>query len=382
MNALRILHVTGGLNLGGTETWLLNVCRHIDRQRFKFDFLVHSDTEGAYDDEVRHFGCRIINCGSHYRLISYIRRFRQILATYGPYDIVHSHVHDFSGVAMWTAHTSAVRTRIVHSHSDTSIARRRASLVRRSYLRLMRSLNYRYATHGLAASTVAGSALFGSQWQRDSRWRILRCGIDLDRFRTPEPAARVRADLCIPANAYVIGHVGRFVPVKNHRFVLDIAAAVMKREQSAWLLLIGEGPLMADVKVRVAELGIQERVVFAGRSKDVSAMMSAMDVLVLPSFYEGLPLTLLESQAAGLPAIVSHVVSPDGDVAKELIIRCSLSESSDSWAESCLRARGIDEQRRRSGLSLVEASEFNIRSSVACLEDIYLCAHAVRPAES
>jgi glycosyltransferase involved in cell wall biosynthesis len=380
MRTLRILQVTGGMNQGGTETWLLNVYRHIDRQRFQFDFLVHSDRKGAYDDEVQRLGARIINCGSPYRLISYVRRFRQILKTCGPYDIVHSHVHDFSGVAIWTAHAAAVDTRIVHSHSDTSAARRQASLARRGYLQLMRSLNYRYATHGLAASMVAGSALFGDQWHRDSRWRILRCGIDLDRFRTPEPRAPVRSRLRIPADAYVIGHVGRFVPVKNHRFVLDIAAAVMKRDRSAWLLLVGEGPLMADVSLRAAELGIQDRVIFAGTSKDVPAMMGAMDVLVLPSFYEGLPLTLLESQAAGLPAIVSHVVSSDGDIAKELVTRHRLSEGPETWAEACVRARAIDEQRRRSALPLVEASEFNIRSSVACLEDVYLRAHGARHA--
>src|SRR4051812_21229947 len=116
MQALRILHVTGGMDQGGTETWLVNVCRHIDRQRFQFDFVVHSDRKGAYDDEVQGLGARIINCGSPYRIISYIRRLRQILTMYGPYDIVHSHVHDFSGVAVWTAHSAAVRTRIVHSH--------------------------------------------------------------------------------------------------------------------------------------------------------------------------------------------------------------------------------------------------------------------------
>jgi len=195
---IRVLHVVGGMNRGGTETWLMHILRNTDREKFHMDFLVHTSERCAYDDEIRALGSKVIFCANPSRPLQYIRNLKRILKEHGPYDVVHSHLHHFSGLVLYAAHMAGISIRIAHSHNDTLIIDKRSKFARKIYLTLMKHLIRRHATCGLAASRPAAVALYGANWETDPRWRVLYCGIDLAPFRESICRAQVRTELGIP----------------------------------------------------------------------------------------------------------------------------------------------------------------------------------------
>src|SRR6266852_1767137 len=175
---MRILHVVGKMDRGGAETWLVQVLRHIDRSKYQFDFLTHTEEPGAYDDEVRALGSRIIPCLSPSNPIKYARNFLRVLKEYGPYDCVHSHNHHFSGYVMELSAVGRVPLRIAHSH--TAHQERNVSLMRKTYLRSMEALVRGFSTNGIAVSGEAGDSLFPSNWKSHGKWQVQPIGIDVD----------------------------------------------------------------------------------------------------------------------------------------------------------------------------------------------------------
>jgi glycosyltransferase involved in cell wall biosynthesis len=370
---IRVLHVLGALNRGGIETWLLHVLRHADRGAFCMDFVVHTDKRGAYDDEARALGSRIHPCLHPRRPRQYARALKGILRDQGPYDIVHSHVHHYSGHVLRLARQAGVPVRIAHSHNDTSPVQARAGVLRRIYLASMERWIARHATLGLAASGKAAASLFGPSWHTDPRWKLLFYGIDLGQFRNGVTAAAVRAELNIPQNAFVVGHVGRFEHQKNHPFLVEIFAELARRHPQAVLLLVGEGALRPAIEKKVVDEGLTDRVIFAGLRSDVPRLMiGAMDVFLLPSWHEGLPMVLVETQAAGLPSVISDVIADETTLVEPLMRRVSLLQPPSAWAEEILAlANGAPVIPRPEARSIVEQSSLSIQASVGNLERVY-----------
>jgi glycosyltransferase involved in cell wall biosynthesis len=369
---MRVLHIVGGMDRGGVETWLMHVLRHIDRERLQMDFMVHTAKPCAYDDDVRALGGRILPCLGHTRPWSYAKNFRRILATYGPYDIVHSHVHHYSGYTLRLAQKAGISVRIAHSHVDASARDVAPSPLRWTYLTAATRWIRRFATIGLAASEKAATALFGPAWQRGSLCRLLYYGIDLEPFQA-EPDQSVRGSLQLPSDAFVIGHVGRFSEQKNHGFLLEIVRRVADSDPRTRLLLIGDGPLRPVIERRAAELGLTERIVFAGLRTDVPrVLLGAMDVFVMPSLYEGLPLACLEAQAAALPCVIADSITAETDVVPQLVTRLGLSQPASIWAGAVLakrnQARPIIQDE---ALAVIKASPFDIQRSAAELARLY-----------
>jgi glycosyltransferase involved in cell wall biosynthesis len=371
--SIRILHVVGGMNRAGTETWLMHILRNIDRDRFQIDFLVHTDQPCSYDDEVRSLGSQIIPCLSSSKPWLYARNFKRILDEKGPYDIVHSNVHHFSGYVLWLAKQAGVPIRIAHTHNDTSEVDANVSFLRRLYLNLMKGAISRYATLGLAASRLAAASLFGQNWSEDPRWRVLYFGVDLTPFKTPVDGQVLRREIGIPNDAFVVGHVGRFIEQKNHLFLLEIAAAVVQQKPLTRFLLVGDGSRRPVIEEKIQQLGLTPYVILAGLRSDVPQLMqSVMDVFLLPSFHEGLPVVGIEAQAAGLPFILSDVITEELDRVKPLIKRLSLSQSASEWAKCVLESPSLKSLSPQSeSLTSMENSPFNIAYSVQDLSKIY-----------
>lgn len=370
---IRILHIVGGMNRGGVETWLMHVLRHTDREQFQMDFLVHTTQPCSYDDEIRVLGSRIIPCMHPSKPWRYAQRFGQILHEHGPYNVVHSHVHHYSGYTLRLAEQAGVPVRIVHSHNDTSMVQSKARLLRRGYLTFMQHWISRYATVELAASCRAAQALYGPNWQPDSHRHILHCGIDLDAFQVPVKRELICAELGLPCDALIMGHVGRFDEQKNHSFLIEIAAEVIRWEPRAYLLLVGDGPLRSHIKQQVVEAGIDERVIFAGLRSDVPRLMrGAMDVFVFPSFYEGLPVVGIEAQAAGIPLLLSDTITEELTCVESLVKRMSLAQPVSAWAEVARAMMQVPVSLDNS-FSLMTESTFNIVNSSKALEKIYVC---------
>jgi len=367
---IRILHAVGGMNRGGIETWLMHILQHIDRDRFKMDFLVHTNDPCDYDEQVRALGSRIIPCPEAHKPWIYSSKLTRILREYGPYDIVHSHVHHFSGYILRLAKQAGVPTRISHSHNDTAANQAKAGFKRRLYLKLMRSWINRYANAGLACSNKAAASFFGTDWAEDNRWQALYYGIDLNPFQSANNA-ETRQKLGIPEDAFVIGHVGRFVEQKNHQFLVEIVAEVAKREPKICLLLIGDGELRSQVEEQVTFFGLRDKTIFAGIRSDVPQLMQTMNTFLLPSLFEGLGLVLIEAQAAGTACLFSDVIPQEVDLVPPLMRRLSLSQSAAEWAEALLAQQAKITLTRQDALTQIQASIFNIESAVTRLEDIY-----------
>lgn len=370
---IRILQVVGGgMGQAGTETWLMQVLRQIKRERFHLDFLVHTNEPCAYDEEIRALGSTIIPASNYHRLLSYAASFRRILREHGPYNIVHSHTHHFSGFILRLASREGVPVRIAHSHSDRTIVESGAGWLRRSYLALTKRWVQKYATAGLAVSHQAATDLFGPDWTADSRWRVFHCGIDLTPFEANGPDRQaVRKELGLPPDALVIGHVGRFIPSKNHKVFLKISAEVAKHEPNLWLLFIGDGPMRGSIQKQAQEMGLGDRCLFLGERTDVPQLMrGAIDVFLFPSQYEGLGLALVEAQAAGLPCLCSDVIPTEAYLVKEQVHRLSLTQPPSVWAEAVLAASSNSFEQHKA-LAIVKQSPFNLKSGIVELEALY-----------
>jgi glycosyltransferase involved in cell wall biosynthesis len=238
----------------------------------------------------------------------------------------------------------------------------------------MKKMIGRYASHGICVSRKAAEALFGDAWESDGRWRLLFCGIDLSPFGENVGGERVRRELGIPEKAYVIGHVGNFREQKNHVYLMDIAASLVESGADCyWFLLIGDGPLRPRIKRRAEELGLADKVIFAGARSDVpKLMLGAMDLFLFPSLYEGLGVALLEAQAAGLPCVISDVIAEEIDVIKENMHRLSLGEPPAVWADAIQairKSRKVCSQKEC--VEMMKNSRFNIATCVSQIEELY-----------
>ena len=368
---IRILHVVGGMNVGGVETWLMQVLRNIDRDRYRMDFLVHTDRPCVYDEEIRTFGSAIIPCLRPSNPALYAYNFLRILKQHGPYDVVHSHVHHFSGLVVWLARLAGVPNRVVHSHNDTSSLRASKKFLRERYLRGTEYLINECSTAGLACSRQAAEDLYGGGWEEDGRWRLLYCGIDLRPFQQPVDRLQIRKEFGLSEKEFVIGHVGRFDQQKNHNFLIDIFSEIAIQESRARLLLVGDGPLRKDMKKKVSQLGLEAKVFFAGLRSDVPRLMKGtMDAFVFPSLFEGLGLVLIEAQAAGLPCLITDSLPVEVDIVSNAIKRMDLASPPDQWATAILDLRK-NRLCKQEAIASLEKSKFNLTESICDLRNIY-----------
>jgi glycosyltransferase involved in cell wall biosynthesis len=369
----RVLHVLHRAARGGIETAMMEVFRRIDRARYAFDFVVRTAEPGDYDDEIRALGGRIFPCPGHREPFGFARRLRRVLVRHGPYDAVHSHVEHYTGLVLAVAAAAGVPVRIAHSHNDRS--GEPASAVRRGYRRLMQAAIARCASHGFAPGAGAARFLFGERWRNDRRWRAHPYGIDLAPFRRRVERARLRAEFGIPADAPVVGHVGRFDPQKNHALLLRILERWFALAPSSLALLVGDGAGREQVMAAAARAGIAPRIVFAGVRADVpDLMLAAMDVFLFPSKHEGLGLVAIEAQAAGLPCVLSHAVPPEAAALPDRVRRVALDAPLDEWV-AALRA-ALAQGRDPQAAARLERSVYAVDASVAA----YVAAYDGAPA--
>jgi glycosyltransferase involved in cell wall biosynthesis len=370
---VRILHVVGRMDRAGLETWIMRMLRLIDRERFQIDLLVHSSEPGAYDADVQALGCRIFACPFIAQPWTYAADFKRVLAEKGPYDVVHSHVHFFSGYVLRLAKEAKVPCRIAHSHNDHNALERQTRWQRQIYLAAMKRWIRQFATHGLATSQIAALDMFGPEWKRNPRIQVLFSGLDLSLFEAEISRTDVRQAWSIPPEALVIGHVGRFEAQKNHIFLVQVAATVMQQQPNLYLMLVGQGSLRLAIEQQVQALGIGDRVIFSGPQTDISSLLlGVFDMFLFPSIHEGLGVALLEAQAAGLPCLISDTIPPEAEIIPRLVKRLSLEQSESKWAETLLtHAQSTPRQSVTQTLPLIRQTPFDMKASVLSLAELY-----------
>ncbi len=332
---IRVLHVVTDMNRGGLETLLMNYYRHINRAEIQFDFLVHRYNRTAYDDEIESLGGKI------YRLprlnpfsIIYKRSLAEFFKTHPEYQIVHAHLDCMSSVVLKAAKECGVGVRIAHSHSSSQDKNLKYPLKL-----FFRHFIPKYATHLLACGELAGKWMFGN-----ASFTILNNAIDSAKYTaSPEKRKEMRNSLGIKENEFVLGHVGRFSPVKNHDFIIDILAALQK-EIKAKLILIGSGELKKTIVNKVKRSGLTDKVIFTGLRDDVPDLLQAMDAFVFPSIYEGFGIAVIEAQASGLLCFISDGVPVECNVTG-LVHQMDLRAGASAWAEAIISTMHDDIRR-------------------------------------
>lgn len=360
MEPIRVLQVVTHMDRGGLETMLMNYYRHIDRAKVSFDFLVHRQERAAFDDEIEALGGTIYRLP---RLIPWSKSYHAALDRFfdehPEYKIVHVHQDCLSSVILRAAQAHGVPVRLAHSHS----ADQDKNLKYPIKLWYRRSIP-RYATGLFACGKDAGDWMFcGAPYQ------VINNAIDMAAYiHDSAKRTSIRRQLGI-SDELVIGHVGRFNQPKNHPFLLAIFAALLKKEPDAVLLLVGGGEDMPAIQAKAEALGIAERVRFLGVRSDVADLMQAMDVFVFPSLYEGLPVTMVEAQVAGLPCLISDKVPPECILTDGLVDILPLSKAPEAWAEAIRRKRGTPRTDR---CAEIAAHGFDITTEAVKLQEFYL----------
>jgi glycosyltransferase involved in cell wall biosynthesis len=377
--SLRILQVIHRAGRGGIESAILQVLRRIDRARYRFDFVVRSAEPGDHDGEIKGLGARIFICPHHRNPLGFARALRRVLVDHGPYDAVHSHLEHYTGIVLAVAAAAGASVRIAHIHNDRSADVESAGALRLAYRGLMAAAVARYATHGFAPSAAAARFLFGARWRADPRWRVLPYGIDFAPYQGPVDRRAARAALGIADDALVIGHVGRFHPQKNHELAIQILAALCAREPRARAVLIGDGPLRAEIARAAERAGIGGRLRFLGARADVPVLLrTVIDVFLFPSRYEGLGLALVEAQAAGLPCVISDVIPPEADALAERVQRLPLGAPIDAWVAAIRSAAAAG--RLEDAVRQLERTHFALQASIAACTAAYHGGGAAAPA--
>ena len=358
---LRILHVVTHMNRGGLETMLMNYYRQIDRNKIQFDFLVHRYYRADYDDEIESLG------GIIYRLpvlnpldSKYKSALSSFFDEHPEYQIIHVHQDCMSSVILKEAEKHHVKVRIAHSHNSNQDKNWKYPIK----LYYKNSIS-RYATDLFACNEGAGEWMFNG-----APFTIVKNAVNTEKYRLDIlTRKKVREELGVQDNQLVIGHVGRFNEVKNHRFLVEVFKEVLK-QKDAILLLVGKGDLEEEIKKTVEASGIKDRVIFAGLRNDVDSLLQAMDVFVFPSLYEGLPMSLVEAQASGLPCVISDQVSPECMITKNTVMM-SLKQSPAEWADQVLQFAGLP---REDTYDAIVESGFDIKKNAEELQEFYFSA--------
>lgn len=362
MKPMRVLQISYAMDLGGAETLIMNLYRNIDRSMVQFDFLLHCPHESAYEKEILSLGGRIYKIPRYlgYNKLSYERNLSLFLKAHPEHIIIHDHLMDSASETLKVAKRLG-RITVAHSHiADVPFSLR--EIIRFLFRRNL----WKIADYRFACSESAGKWLYRGK----AGFTILRNGIITERFAYSGQTRGIkRKEFGIAESTRLIGTIGRMVNQKNQGRLLDVIKHLVDFEDNAKLMLVGEGPLETELKAKVGKLNLEDHVIFTGPRTDVNELLSAMDVFVLPSLYEGLGIVLVEAQASGLPCVFTDTIPKDVDLIPELIHRVSLSVSDEAWAKTILDSRPL--KNRENAWETVADKGYDIRNSAQQLQVFY-----------
>lgn len=320
------------MNAGGAETFLMKLYRNIDREKYQMDFCVTVKERGVYDDEIEALGGRIYRITSKSdSLVKFRRQLKHVVRDNG-----YRHVMRVTSTAMGfmdlcVAKRAGAQVCIARSSNSSDGGGLRSRLMHR----LGGILYKKYVDVRIAPSDLAAIYTFGKDVYEGGGVSILHNAVDMGTYGySHEGRQRVRAELGIGEGVRVIGHVGRLTHQKNHMFLLDVFKRIVESEPESVLMLVGKGELESLIRDRVTALGIEKNVIFTGVRSDVPSLMSAMDVFVFPSFYEGMPNTVIEAQATGLACVVADTITREANITG-LVEYLPLGDA-DMWARTAL----------------------------------------------
>ena len=365
MKPIRILQIVGGMNMGGIENFLMNIYRNIDREKIQFDFFIHNDVDAIFEDEIRNLGGKVfkiphITKSGH---MNYIKNVRELFKNHKEYKVIHCHRDELNGLVLKIAKGEGIKVRVSHSHNAYP---KYNSLIGKLYKNYYLSKINRYATDKYACSKIAGEWMYGKK----SNFEVINNGIEVKKYLYNQDVRKnKRQELKLNEKDIVIGHIGRFVLQKNHMFLLEIFRKLVDRNKEYKLLLIGNGELEKEIINKIEELRLKESVKVLGVRKDINEILQIMDIFLLPSFHEGLPVTLVEAQGAGLKCFISDTVTKEIDLECGLTEFISLEKTSEEWAEIIDKNR---EYIRKDTIDSLRFHGYDMTENAKNLENRYI----------
>lgn len=360
MNKKKILYVGYSPNMGGIERFLINVCKYIDRDKFEINFLVFEGAKVCFQDELESLGCNflaITNRKKNY--FGYLKDLKKVFSE-NNFDIIHFNIMNFSLFERIILAQKYSKARIIiHSHSgNINKVYRKTRILDKIGRIFTKNIEY----EKIACGQKAGEWLFG-----DKKFVVLNNGMEIDKFRfSQENRKQIRNELNINENTKVLGHVGAMVPVKNHEFLINVFYEYQKLKQDSKLILVGEGFLQKSLQEQVESLKIEDKVLFLGRRDDVEKIYSAIDIFVMPSWFEGLSISIIEAQANGLKCYTSTNVAEESNVTGNVEF-LSLDENAKYWAKKIFEN---DNSRDEKAIEKIP-DQFKIEETVKILSRIY-----------
>lgn len=358
---IRIAHIMGKLLAGGVESVAFNYYRNIDKSKIQFDFYYDEDSTVEPPRDLIEMGARFIKVPPYQSL----NRYQKTLDKYfkeNNYTIVHSHINTLSVFPLYVAWKNKIPVRIAHNHSVPG-----GDQYFRNFLKyFLRPFAKVFATDYFSCSEKAGRWLFGNKSFDEGKVFVLKNAIDFDTFTfNKAEKEQFRESLGLTDNK-IVGHVGRFTYPKNHTMLLQIFKELYSADPSYRLLLVGDGELRRQITKTISQLGIDDAIILTGKVSDPQKYYSIMDILIFPSFYEGLGLTTVEAQAAGVPVLMSDVVPNDAvisDAYKKLNVK---HDPVSKWAEEASALIGTPSHLTE------HKNEYNIKTAAPWLTKWYL----------
>lgn len=363
---IRVLHSVSNMDRAGIETMLMNYYRNMDFSKVQFDFLCNKKKSGAYDEEIKKLGGKIYHTPglNPIKFFKYQRYMKELFSKHPEYQIIHVHNGALGIYALYAAKKNKISHRIFHAHgaSITLDLKWPLKMVCKSQL-----LNY--CNQNWTCGVEAAKCYFGRKIVKQGNYHLVNNAIDAEKFTYSEKIRnKIREEYNLQGKI-IIGHVGRFMRQKNHKFLIEVFARISRLEEKAVLVLLGDGELMDNIKKKVSELEITEKVIFIGNVGNVNEWYSAFDVFVLPSIWEGLPVVGIEAQAADLPCVFSSNVTKEIKLSEKANFM-ELEASVDEWAK-CI----IEKSRysaRKYNTDLITKKNYNIHIEAKKLEKQYL----------
>lgn len=308
----RVLCINSNMNAGGAETFLMKIYRQLDKTKYQMDFCINASEKCFYEDEILSLGGKIYRISSKSASLKDFKKQLYDVVRLNDYKYVLRISSNAAGfMDLKIAHRAGAKICAVRSSNSSDGGSLKAKLAHR-----LGSILYgKYINVKIAPSDLAAKYTFGKKAYESGSVNILHNAVDINKYSyNAEMRSRIRSDFHISDGTTVIGHVGRFMAQKNHGFLLDIFAEYIKFNEKSVLMLVGSGELEPVIKEKASALGISDKIIFTGVRSDVPALLSAMDVFVFPSLYEGMPNTVIEAQATGLPCVISDTITREADI--------------------------------------------------------------------
>ncbi|MGL5050125.1 glycosyltransferase [Cetobacterium sp.] len=327
----KVLHIVGGMDVGGTETMLMNLYRNIDREKYQFHFISYYGREGFYDKEIEKLGGKIIHLNFSKRLGAFnsILELKRVIKE-NNYHVIHTHTLFNCGIGVFAAWLAGTKIRISHAHT---VFEEKRSFVKKCYIFLMKKMIRIFSTNYCACSNKAAQFLFYKEIESDKKYKFIPNYIDYKKFAQYFNSKKERELFHFKADEIVIGHVGRIMSAKNHIFLIDIIAKMKARGLKVRGLFVGDGDSRKELELEIKKHSLENDILITGMVKNPEKYFSMMDVFVLPSFYEGFGLVLLEAQSSGLNCIASTAVQDEADLNIGLLERYNLDSGAQFWSE-------------------------------------------------